>query len=194
MTQSCLGVIFLLCLSLCAQAQESICFNQKNELALPTTNFILTSRGEILNSGQKFANLPLPHGFVIECVSAVGFKNDSVVVLSISAKDYDKKNAFIFRLTNKDPKVLWTQQFKKTVIPHAPFATDKYLIVPLLGEIASLKPETGNIRWTFSSPETDGIEFKRLSLQIHTLSAEGSRPNEKIELNILDGKLISPQK
>ena len=110
----------LLFFCLNAFANKIACFEEKKEMMIPQTKFTLTTRGEVLNGSQKFANLPLPKGFLGECLLATSIKTDTLVILSMGAQDYDKKNAFIFRLSNKDTKILWSQHIKNPVQPLMP--------------------------------------------------------------------------
>lgn len=183
-----------------AQANKPNCFGDSKEMNIPLTKYMFTTRGEVLNNGSKFANLPLPKGFFGECVVATPLKSDVLVVLSMGAKDYDEKNAFVFRISTKETKVLWSQLVKKSVQPNMPFVNDKVVVLPAIGEVIALNPETGNIRWRFSNPESDGVDFKKLTLVGSTLQAEGTKSSEnettpfRFDINIQDGKLVPPKK
>lgn len=190
----------LLLFGFTAYANKPLCFGDTKEITIPTTKYTMTTRGEVLNAGNKFANLPLPKGFAGECIVTAPIKTDVLVILSMGAKDYDEKNAFVFRISNKETKVLWSQNLKKVVQPHLPFVNDKHVIIPAFGEVISLNPETGNIRWKFGNPDTEGVDFKKISLTGTTLQIEGSKSvdsdagNIKFDLNLQDGKLIPPKK
>ncbi len=191
--------LFLL-ISVCAFANKPTCFEEKKEMVIPQTKFTLTTRGEISNGTQKFANLPLPKGFIGECLIATPIKSDILVILSLDAQDYDKKNAFVFRVSNKDSKVIWSQLIKNPVEPYLPFINEKVIIVPTVGEAVAINPEVGGIRWRFGSTETDTVDFKRFSINGAVVTAEGTTfvagksTNNKYELNVWDGKLLPPKK
>lgn len=196
-----LSAFFLSLFSISAWASKPTCFEEKKELLIPNTKLTLTIRGEVLNGTQKFANLPLPKGFQIECLITAPIKTDLLVILSMSALDYDKKNAFVFRVSTKDSKVIWSQPLNNPVQPHLPLITEKIVVVPTLGEAVALNPETGGIRWKFSRPETETVDFKKISLHgTATLLAEGAMTiagevtPAKFEISIYDGKIILPKK
>ncbi len=190
----------LLLISVCAFANKPTCFDEKKEMVIPQTKFTLTTRGEISNGTQKFANLPLPKGFIGDCLIATPIKSDILVILSLDAQDYDKKNAFVFRVSNKDSKVLWSQLIKNPVEPHLPFINEKVIIVPTVGEAIAINPEVGGIRWRFGKTETDTVDFKRFSINGAVVTAEGTTlvagksTINKYELNVWDGKLLPPKK
>ncbi len=193
--------LLLLFLSLCAEANKVTCFEDKKEMLIPNTKYTLTHRGELLNGTQKFANLPLPKGFLAECLLSSSIKTDALVILSMSAKDYDKKSTFVFRISQKDSKVLWSQLLSNPAQPSPAFINDKIVAVPTLGQVVGLNPETGNIRWKFGNAETEAFDFHKISIQgTSTLVAEGTmtgagvRTNSQYEINLFDGKLLPPKK
>lgn len=190
----------MLLLGLCAQANKPTCFENKKELVIPTTKYTLTTRGEVLNANQKFANLPLPKGFSGECLITAPIKNDTLVILSMEAKDYDEKNAFVFRVSNKETKILWSQLIKKPTQPHLPFVNEKIVVIPSIGQATALNPETGSIRWAFNSKEAEGVDFKKFTQSGAILQVEGTKVSSgetvptKFDLNIYDGKILPPKK
>lgn len=194
------GLIPILFFGLCAYANKPNCFEAKQDLIIPGTKYTMTLRGEIRNGNQKFANLPLPKGFLGECVVASSYKTtDTLAVLSLDAIDYDEKDTFIFRISSKEPKVLWSQHLKKRTDPRLPFMNDKVILVPAMGEIISINPDTGGIRWRFGNKDTEGVNFTKISVLNFTVHAEGTKrtvdgeSTMKYEISIGDGKLIPPK-
>lgn len=189
---------FLLFFGLYAQANKPVCFGKTKEMLIPNTKYTLTTRGVLLNGTQKFANLILPVGFYGECLVTTPLKTDTLVILSLDARDYDQKNALVFRISSKSPKVLWHHLIKKSVEPRIPFINERVLAIPTLGEIIALNPDSGRVRWRFGNNETEGVDFKKFSLDGNTLQVEGTNVSEesisKFEINIHNGKLIPPKK
>jgi hypothetical protein len=180
-----------------AQGHDKMCFDEKKEITLAGSKFSITSRAEIFSNGQKIAGLSLPKGFKPVCVVSSTFKTDLIIFLSLAATDYDEQRGFIFRLATKESKIMWTSVIKNKVEPYSPFTNEKLLIVPAHGEVVSFNPDLGSVRWTFKNNDTEGVNFKKITLQGNILQLESeayaAAPTPKFDVYV-DGKPVPPKK